>query len=554
MTGRFLAPAVALMALVWGGVPAQAPRARVLVMPFTVDAAGLDAGAAAATRWLGEAASTLLAEELNALGYRALPREDRVDVFDRLRLPMSSELTHATLIRVGELIGASEVVFGEVRVGETLTVLARTIHLDGGRLLPDVTDAGDIAGMYDLFARVAGRVGRQTGPPPYAATGRSAPMPLPALETFIRGLTAPTPAATQRFLESAMTQAPRDARVLTALWAVYADQDLHDKALSVASAVPPDAPEARLARWQVALSLIELRRFDGAVKLLADLHAETGEAAASAALGIVELRRGSPAGTAERAGAFFDRAATEAPDDVDVRFNLGYARAVQGDHARALAALREVVRRNAADGDAHLVMASVLAAAGKPTESQRELELARLLGTSLDTLPAAAPRVPPAALERVPARLASSGPGLPASAASTQRDQLDTAQFHLERARDLLASGRDRDAILELSRSVYLSPYDAEPHLLLGGVYHRAGRLNDAIDEFRVAIWSRESAAARIALGRALLDAGDREAARVEVERALVLAPNSTGARELLQRIGGEIPANHVLPSSADHD
>jgi Flp pilus assembly protein TadD len=42
-----------------------------------------------------------------------------------------------------------------------------------------------------------------------------------------------------------------------------------------------------------------------------------------------------------------------------------------------------------------------------------------------------------------------------------------------------------------------------------------------------------------LALGRALAQSGDREAARRALERALVLAPDSAEAREWLKKIGG---------------
>ena len=64
-------------------------------------------------------------------------------------------------------------------------------------------------------------------------------------------------------------------------------------------------------------------------------------------------------------------------------------------------------------------------------------------------------------------------------------------------------------------------------------------QLTEAIDEFKVALWARETAAAHIGLGRALLDAGDRDAARRAATRALALAPGSVEAQELLKRIGG---------------
>jgi Tfp pilus assembly protein PilF len=123
-----------------------------------------------------------------------------------------------------------------------------------------------------------------------------------------------------------------------------------------------------------------------------------------------------------------------------------------------------------------------------------------------------------------------------------QRDHDATAMFHLERGRRLVEGQNDREAVNELRRAIYLAPYADEPHLLLGKVYQRTGRLEDAINEYKIAIWARETVAARVALGTALLEAGDRAAARTEAERALQLSPESAEARALLARIGGGSP------------
>jgi tetratricopeptide (TPR) repeat protein len=238
---------------------------------------------------------------------------------------------------------------------------------------------------------------------------------------------------------------------------------------------------------------------------------------------------------------YFGRAADEEPSNTDYVFNLGYAFALAGDSKSALFWLREVVRYDAADGDAHLVMSAVLAAAGKSVEAQREFELARLLGTSAElagTTPT--PKVPPG-LERTQADLESTV-GRRADtviANPAQRDQQETAAFHLARGRRLFEEQKDREALDELRRAMYLAPYLDEPHLLAGRLYRRSGRLNEAIDEFKVAIWCRETVQARLALGEALLEAGEKDAARREAERALMLDPQSAAARELLKKIGG---------------
>jgi tetratricopeptide (TPR) repeat protein len=532
--------AAAILACGPAVMAAQALPPRVLVMPFAVQAEATGPNAALAVRWLGEAAATLLADELSVRGYAALPREDRVSVFARLHLPMSSELTRATMIRVAELIGATEIVYGDVQYGTDLAVRVRTIRLDTGQLLPEISERGELADIFGLFARLGAQVGervRGTGAVAPAAAA-VAPMPLPALESYIKGLMAAAPAAQQRFLESAMAQAPRDGRILTALWLVYADQGLHENALAVASAVPADAPQYRRARFDVALSLIELRRFDAAIKELTTLHAQQPASALSNALGIAELRRGAPPAGAEAAARYFERAAAEAPSETDYLFNLGYARALAGDSPGALSWLREAVRHDAADGDAHLVMGALLAAAGRSTEAQRELELARLLGTAIETVPATLTRVPPG-LERLRMGLDDALLAAPVFAALAQRDQTETAGFYLARGRSFADQGRDREAMLDLQRSVYLAPYEDEPHLLLGRLYERAGRLGEAIDEFKVALWCRETAGARVALGRAFFESGDRDAARREFDRALVLAPDSAEVKDWLRKIGG---------------
>ena len=57
---------------------------------------------------------------------------------------------------------------------------------------------------------------------------------------------------------------------------------------------------------------------------------------------------------------------------------------------------------------------------------------------------------------------------------------------------------RDVEAIAELRRAIYLMPYQAEAHLLLGRLYQRTGRVREAIDSLKIAIWiDPENAAAR---------------------------------------------------------
>jgi Flp pilus assembly protein TadD len=384
MRVRVLCFAVALVLAARVGF-AQNAAQRILVMPFTVtsvSAASPTRGDAAGLTWLGEAAAVLIADECQAVGLNIFSRDERVETFDRLQLPLSATLTRATMIRAGELAGASHLIVGEVQAGDHLVVRARILRLDLGEQLGEQQATGQASDLYGLFERLATELLRSSG----LALAKREPPTHPELDVFedyIKGLIAVDPGVQQRLLETAYQRAPRDARVLLALWSVYSEVGQHAKALASARSVPSDSPFSRRARFAAALSLIELKRLNEAFKTLSDLQAERPAAAVENNLGIVQLRRGTvPDG--RPAAYYFQQAAQAEPEDTDYLFNLGYNYAINHDSAAALFWLRQAVRFDAADGDAHYVMSAVLAAGGRTVESQRELELAKLLGTRHD--------------------------------------------------------------------------------------------------------------------------------------------------------------------------
>ena len=74
--------------------------------------------------------------------------------------------------------------------------------------------------------------------------------------------------------------------------------------------------------------------------------------------------------------------------------------------------------------------------------------------------------------------------------AAEQRDQREMAAFHLDRGRRLFEAERDAEAVAELRRTIFLAPYESQAHLLLGRIYLRIGRRQDAIDALTIAAWS----------------------------------------------------------------
>jgi Tfp pilus assembly protein PilF/TolB-like protein len=536
---RLLGPLVACGAITASSPAlAQAPAAtdspRVLVLPFD------NPSREARLYWLSEGASLLLTQELAARGTTAISRDERLAAFQRLQVPPVATLSRASVIRLGELVGAAEVVTGSVALsGNTFEVRARRIQLDSGRMDQMHIEAGPLTDLYPIFERLAPRVLPDAG----ARGQKSAhqhPMPA-AFENFVKGLVAESSATQHAYLQAALKAEPTFDQARLALWSLHTEEGDHVRALAVSSEVAPSSPDWRDAQFRAALSEIRLTRYDAAFNRLKALQSQAPSAAVLNNLGIVQLRRGGQPASG-RATYFFDQAIKLVPDDANHAFNLGYAYWLERDPKASAYWLRQAVRLNPSDGEAHAVLAAALQASGAATESARERELARQLSSEFadwEKRPTAATEPVPRGLERisfyVDRPLADTIDV--ALLASEQREQREVAQFHLERGRRFTEQGQDRDAIAELRRSLYLAPYQTEGHLLLGRLYLRNGRTAEAIDALTISLWSQDTAPARVTLAEAYLAGGDVVAAQREVDRALVLAPDLVEAKTLHERI-----------------
>ncbi|HEY3886747.1 MAG TPA: tetratricopeptide repeat protein, partial [Vicinamibacterales bacterium] len=475
-------------------------------------------------------------------------RRTRERAYDELHLPTNGVLSRATVIKVGEIVGANELLDGDVTVaGDSLTITAHPVRIDIGHADPPVVEQGDLQNLFEIARRVARRAVPGGFDPPLTP----AP-PLQAFEQYVKGILAEQPAAQAEFLDAAIRLDPHYDRARLALWDVRTAQGDSAAALDAVRDVAPDSGDAGRARFLSSVSLVLLKRYDEAFNVLKGLDSAAADPAVFNNLGVVQVRRGGPT-DAGKPVYFLTQAAQAAPDDADILFNLGYAYALDRDPQAAMYWLREALRRNPEDGDAHYVLAAALDASGRTVEAARERELAGQLSARW----AETRRPPPAGNERSDARetvprglerlredleIRNAAAADRALANTAQQDQQNVAAFHLDRARRLYSGGQDTQAIAELKRAVFLSPYDADAHLLIGRIYLRDARPREAVDALKISVWSKDSAPARIALADAYLKLKDLASARTEATRALALDPESAEAKAMLARIerGGQ--------------
>src|SRR5205809_2156896 len=376
-----LAPCALLLAL-----STQAPAAaagaepsdrRILVMPFE------NVTRNSRIFWLSEAAALVLADDLNALGADAITRDERRHAFERLQVPPAAALTDATVIRIGQLVGAAQVIVGSLELdNEILTVRARTIALEAGRVQTSAVERGAIGDLFSIFDRLARRIA--PGAPKTTDEAARQHPPLPVFEDYIKGLLADTPATAIGYLTAALKRQPTFDRARLALWDVYEEQGDHEHALEAVRPVAPNSPLARRAQFLAALSQLNAKHYEEAFTSFKALADARPTATVLNDLGVVQLRRGVVTPQSGQATYYFSKAAELDAEDSDYFFNLGYAYWIARDPQAAIYWLREAVRRNPADGDAHFVLAAALASSGSATEAARESELARRLSAAYE--------------------------------------------------------------------------------------------------------------------------------------------------------------------------
>ena len=188
----------------------------VLVLPFSNQSNSINNSAN--IDWIGESIAEAVRESLAAEGVLALEREDRLEAFRRLSLRSNALLTRASVIKVGEALDASEVIYGHYELAlaspgssggsrGTLRIGARILDLRHMRQGADIEESGDLEDLATLEARLSWdtlhALAPKSAPPEEEFLADRPRVRLDALESYIRGLLAGNPEQQHRFFMQA---------------------------------------------------------------------------------------------------------------------------------------------------------------------------------------------------------------------------------------------------------------------------------------------------------------------------------------------------------------
>ena len=235
-----------------------------------------------------------------------MSRDERLRAFESLRVPATAPLSHATVIRVGQIVGAARVIIGSAAIsGEMLTVRARSILLDGGQISTEVVETG--RSPTSLPSTVAS--------PNVSLSGCRVRLPRtsgPSTRGGIRAIHQRT--AGRGTGDEALVFARGAAAVAHARAGAYRDVGrpqcagrAPERACRCESGALPTHPLAREARFLSTVSLIQLERHEEAFDALTDLNRRAVDGSLLNNLGVVQLRAAGCRRTRAACGGVFHR-------------------------------------------------------------------------------------------------------------------------------------------------------------------------------------------------------------------------------------------------------
>jgi|SRR5271165_1489698 len=525
-----------------------------LVFPFE------NAGAPPRLDWIGEGLEELTIERLSHAGLQVYSHSGRVNEMDRYGLPDSAKLSRASMLRIAQEMDADYVVFGSFASdGKTLAVHARVMRINPPALLPVVAERGSLDSLMEMHTRIIWHVltaAERNYPLSLTEFSRlQRPLSLAAFEQYIRGLLANDDDVRLRDLKEAAKLDPDWPDPAFAIGQVYFARNDCNSALPWFGRVPATNARSVEAVFSTGVCRLRLGQADKAEELFASLQAELKRSFVSGGdlpeilnnLALARAQQGNIASAQTALG----RARDLDPDEDDYPFNLGLLSLLQKEWPTAAIHFREAVRREPDNAEDFAFLIYSLQKAGKNTEADQEgANAVEAFGER--GLPSI--KVDPKGdnllkygrvikeLDTTTLRLELESPATRPLVATDGSTPKATPAAHLRLGRQELAAGHLDAAEQEFRAVLAAEPKNASAHRELADIYRRRGKLDDAVKELQLSLATRDSAIERTMLARIYLEQKKPELAREEVEKAVKLAPNYAGAKELLEHLGKNNP------------
>ncbi len=319
--------------------------------------------------WIGESIAESIGDSLSSESLLTLGRADRLEAYRRLSLRPGAELTHASIIKIGQALDASSVIYGSYELSPnpaspqskgTLRLTARILDLSHMRLGAEFTEPGALEDLAAIEVRLGWQALKQLDPQTKLTQEEfirdRPPVRIDAVENYIRGLLSAVPEERMRLFSAAARLDERFSPPAFQLAKIYWEKkDYKSSAIWFGRVIRSDS---RYLEAQFFLGICRFYMGDYATaehcfSLVAD-QVPLNEVFNNLGAAQARLKK------ADAAAASFSKAVEGDSADPDYRFNLGFTLWRAGQFPAAVESLRAATVRNPSDQEATALLGRAL--------------------------------------------------------------------------------------------------------------------------------------------------------------------------------------------------
>jgi tetratricopeptide (TPR) repeat protein len=341
----------------------------VLALPF------FNHAASANLDWIGESIAETLRDAMTPEGVLVLDRDDRLEAYRRLSLRPGAELTHASILKIGESLDASLVIYGyyDMPSKGTLRITSRIIDVQRTRQGPEFSETGAIEDLATLEFRLGWQVLQQLHWKSVSSLEEflkaRPPVRLDAVESYVRGLLAASPEQRHLFFTRAARLDEHFSQPCFQLGKFFWEKKDYKIAAGWLERVSRPDPHYLEAQFFLGLCRYNMANFSGAEQCFQTVAASVPLNEVYDDLGAAQARLNE----SEAALASFRKALEGDSGDPDYHFNLGYTLWRTKQYDAAAESLRAAVERNPSDTEATALLGRTLKKEGpRPGDPKSE--------------------------------------------------------------------------------------------------------------------------------------------------------------------------------------
>lgn len=331
--------------------------------------------------WIGESISETVHDGLASEGLLVLGRSDRLEGYRRLSLRPGADLTHASILKLGESLDATTVVYGSYELLEaasagskgSLRIEARIINLKHTHQGPVFSETGALEDLAQLESRLGWQaltlLRPKNAPSEQEFLRTRPPVRLDAVESYVRGLLSTSAEQRHRFFTQAARLDEHYSQPCFQLGRIYWERKDYKVASGWLERVTRADSHYFEAEFFLGLCRYYIGDFASAEQAFQTVAAEVPLNEVFNNLGAAQNRRNH----APQAVVNFQKAMEGDSADPDYHFNIGYAQWRSGQYDAAAESFRAALARDANDAEAKTLLGRALKSDGpRPGDPKTE--------------------------------------------------------------------------------------------------------------------------------------------------------------------------------------